>query len=519
MSVASSVERVQAFTCDSSVRRSGLRGRFVLGGSPMRLFSLTPAGAALMDRIELSEPFEATAAERDLINRWQDAGLLHPQPDLSAAVSPSPQVTLVVPVRDRAEGVQRLLASIAADQSDAASAIREVLIVDDGSVQPLIVETAGQRLPTVRVIRIEQSVGPAQARNLGLRQVSTELVAFVDSDCQVTTDWLAPLLGQIADPFVVAAAPRVKAVLPVTSQTPVGPTSTGPTRAGELTALEQYELSRSPLDLGKQAGRVQAGTRVSYVPSAAVLMRTEVIREAGGFNPSLLVGEDVDLIWRLVDQGGRVRYETRSVVHHEIRSGLPDWIRQRVGYGTSAAALDRAHPGLVAPVVLSPWSAAVWGLVATAHPVLAAALGVGTTVQLSKKLPELPRREVLQLGIGGHLGAGRQLARSVQRVWWPVAFPAAVCSRRVRHAVLGSVVLTAVDSLRQVRSEATAPQGVPESLGFVGLGLLDDMSYGAGVWLGCIRERRVAALLPSFARSGTKPRARTKPRALTSAES
>ncbi|MCX6525190.1 MAG: glycosyltransferase, partial [Actinobacteria bacterium] len=261
-----------------------------LGGSPIRLFSLTPAGAALMDRIELSEPFEAGPAERDLINRWQDAGLLHPQPDLGAAVSPSPQVTLVVPVRDRAEGAQHLLASIAADQSAAAAAILEILIVDDGSDQPLIVETAGQRLPTVRVIRIEQSVGPAQARNLGLRQVSTELVAFVDSDCQVTPNWLAPLLGQIADPFVVAAAPRVKAVLPLTSQTPasqtpasqarLGQTSTEQTRAGGLTALEQYELSRSPLDLGKQAGRVQAGTRVSYVPSAAVLMRTELIRQA-----------------------------------------------------------------------------------------------------------------------------------------------------------------------------------------------------------------------------------------------
>ena len=513
MTRASSVHRVPAFERDSSVRRSGSGGRFVLGGSPIRLFSLTPAGAALMDRIELSEPFEASPAERDLINRWQDAGLLHPRPDLGAAVSPSPQVTLVIPVRDRAEGVQHLLASIAADQSAAASAILEILIVDDGSVQPLVIETAGQRLPAVRVIRIKESVGPGHARNLGLTQVSTELVAFVDSDCQVTPNWLAPLLGQIADPLVVAAAPRVKAVLPVPSQTGSGPTASGQTRDGELTALEQYELSRSPLDLGEQAGRVAAGTRVSYVPSAAVLMRTEVVRQAGGFNPLLLVGEDVDLIWRLVDQGGRVRYEPRSVVHHEIRSGLPDWIRQRVGYGTSAAALDRAHPGLVAPVVLSPWSAAVWGLVATAHPVLAAALGVGTTVQLSKKLPELPRREVLQLGIGGHLGAGRQLARSVQRVWWPVALPAAVCSPRVRHAVLGAAVLTALDSLRQVRSEATAPQGVPESLRFVGLGLLDDMSYGAGVWLGCIRELRVGALLPSFARS------RANPRSLASASS
>ena len=141
----------------------------------------------------------------------------------------------------------------------------------------------------------------------------------------------------------------------------------------------------------------------------------------------------------------------------------------------------------------------------------ATALGVGTTVQLSKKLPELPRREVLQLGIGGHLGAGRQLARSVQRVWWPVALPAAVCSRRARHVVLTAAVLTAADSLRQVRSEATAPQGVPASLRFVGLGLLDDMSYGAGVWLGCVRERRIGALLPSFARARTKPPRPSKP--------
>ncbi len=477
----------------------------MLGGSPIRLFSLTAAGSALMDRIERGAPFDASPAECELIDRWVDAGVIHPEPTAVVAGLGGGLdgvldggVTVVVPVRDRASGIERLLASLAAD-SDAS--ITEIIIIDDGSVEPLAVRMAEEPVLAVRVIRLEESVGPAQARNLGLEQVKTPLVAFVDSDCTVTAGWLEPLLVQLGDPRVVAVAPRVRAVA----------ANGGRARTNPLSALEQYELLRSPLDLGAQAGRVSPGTRVSYVPSAAVLMRTEAVRAVGGFNPAMSVGEDVDLIWRLTGDASTkvpdsVRYQPASVVNHEIRSDLGQWARQRIDYGSSAAALERAHPGMVAPVVVSPWSAAVWGLVATGHPVLGAALGAGTTAQLRKKLPDLPLGEVVRLGIGGHLGAGRQLARSVQRVWWPLALPAAVLMPRARSAVLGAVVLTALDALQQRRSvllelpEATEPLSVSDSVRFVGLALLDDMSYGAGVWLGCLREPSLRALLPSFTR-------------------
>jgi hypothetical protein len=77
---------------------------------------------------------------------------------------------------------------------------------------------------------------------------------------------------------------------------------------------------------------------------------------------------------------------------------------------------------------------------------------------------------------------------------------------RARSAVLGAVVLTALDALQQRHSvllelpEATEPLSVSDSVRFVGLALLDDMSYGAGVWLGCLREPSLRALLPSFTR-------------------
>ncbi|MEI7885756.1 MAG: mycofactocin biosynthesis glycosyltransferase MftF [Actinomycetes bacterium] len=502
MTQAPSAQSVPAFACDPSVRRFGHRGKLLLGGSPIRFFSLTPAGAALMDRLESRAPFFASTAESALISRWIDAGVVHPEPDLLAGAWPSEEVTLVVPVRDRAAGVERLLASLATAAGTGVAHLVEIIIVDDGSAEPFEVQIADRRLPSIQVIRCEESAGPAQARNLGLGQVSTALVAFVDSDCSVTPGWLDPLISQLGDPSVAAAAPRIAAV-------------PGMTAVGSQTALELYESHRSPLDLGVQTGRVSAGTRVSYVPSAAVLMRTEVVRQAGGFNPALLVGEDVDLIWRLVEQGARVRYDPRSVVYHETRSALRTWMQQRVAYGTSAAALDQAHPGKVAPVILSPWSAAVWGLVAAGHLGLGATLGLGTTWMLHKKLPEVPISEVLRLGIGGHLGAGAQLARSVQRVWWPVAVPAAVLSSRARSAVAAAVVVTALDSLRDQRSELSElselsgtkhpsrASSLSEALQFVGLGLLDDMSYGAGVWLGCLRERSLRALLPTITRPHT----------------
>ncbi len=93
--------------------------------------------------------------------------------------------------------------------------------------------------------------GPAAARNAGLGQVTTPLVAFVDSDCVPDPDWLEPLLGHFDDPMVAAVAPRI---VPF----PVVP----------ATALSRYEAARSSLDRGGSGGLVRPLSRIPYVPSA-----------------------------------------------------------------------------------------------------------------------------------------------------------------------------------------------------------------------------------------------------------
>ena len=145
------------------------------------------------------------------------------------------------------------------------------------------------------------------------------------------------LAAHFADPLVAAAAPRVVA-------------EESPSSAG------RYAVVRSCLDLGNQPARVRPGSRVGYVPTAALVVRTAVLVEVGGFDPALRYGEDVDLVWRLHRAGWRVRYDPSEVVEHAEPRTWPALLARRFRYGTSAAPLARRHPGAMAPLVLHKWA-------------------------------------------------------------------------------------------------------------------------------------------------------------------
>lgn len=462
---------------DSTWRRpldSPADGNVVIAGSPLRLFRLSVGGAHVIGLAEQGEVPD-TPAIRQLIDRFLDAGALHPVPDVEAVLagrgpfSPS-DVTVVMPCHGAAP----------LGLTSTALAGMRAIVVDDASAAAVVVDASA---PTrVHLIRRAVNGGPAAARNTGLAHVDTPLVAFVDADVRfphaTAAEWLAPLLAHFADDRVALVAPRI-----------VG--------APVDTLVGRYEQQHSPLDLGPEPARIAAGTRVSYVPAAVVLCRTAAVRGIGGFDETLRTGEDVDLVWRLAEAGHRCRYEPTVVADHEPRPHISAWLRQRVGYGRSAAPLAVRHPGALAPVRMSGWSAAAWALVAARRPVLAAAAVAGTTVALMRKLTDVPPADAARLAVRGHLAAGRQLARAMRRVWWPFAVVAALCSQRIRRLVLVAVVAEPVlDACRQrsVQPVRDAP-----------LALADDLAYGVGVWAGVFAEREAGPLVPGL--SAWPPRA------------
>ena len=435
----------ETFQLDGSYRRYD---RVVIAGSPLRLFTLSAGGQRVVEAIEQSAPLPAGHGK--LTDRFVDAGAIHPVPSESPFTADD--VTIVVPAFNVRPG--------------ALPGRAKVIVVDDGSEPPLG-ETPGHH-----TIRLATNQGPGAARNAGLAEVTTPLVGFVDTDVDLSDDWLDALLPHFADPLVALVAPRVAS--------PDGPTM-----------LAQYESTRSPLDLGPEQARIAAGTRVSYVPAATLLVRTDALRAIGGFDESLRTGEDVDMVWRLIDAGHRCRYEPASTVHHRPRTTLAAWVRQRFSYGRSAAPLDRQHPGDVAPLRMSGWSAAVWALVLARRPVVALTVALGTIVALRRKLDQLPAAESARLAGLGHLYAGRQVASAITRVWWPLAVLLAVFVRRTRLPLAAAATVPALLDWFERR-------GPLDPVRYTALRIADDVAYGTGAWKGAIEQRSVGALAPKF---------------------
>ena len=83
------------------------------------------------------------------------------------------------------------------------------------------------------------------------------------------------------------------------------------------------------------------------------------------------------------------------------------------------------------------------------------------------------------------------MASALTRTWWPISLVAAVLSRRLRLALLIALVLPNLYRWRSSRSEL-------DPVRYAALRIVDDVSYGAGVWTGVWRTRRLGALRPRF---------------------
>ncbi len=170
------------------------------GGSPARIVRLTQAGQAAWQNLQTGAV--TTRAEGRLARKLTDAGLAHPRPP---AARPSQRFTVVIPVHDRPDHLDRCLAAVPSSH--------RVIVVDDGSADASAVTTIAARYGAT-LIRREVNSGPAAARNTALASVTSELVAFIDSDCIPVPGWIEDLVPHFADPLVAAVAPRIVGLRP-----------------------------------------------------------------------------------------------------------------------------------------------------------------------------------------------------------------------------------------------------------------------------------------------------------------
>jgi glycosyltransferase involved in cell wall biosynthesis len=188
---------------------------------------------------------------------------------------PHPEVTIVIPTRDR-PGL--LAGAVASALAQTVRAI-EVLVVDDGSAEPPCLPVDDDRL---RLLRLQPSQGVCAARNRGLAAARGRFVTFLDDDDRLLPTMVERSLQAILD-------------------------STLPPPVAALSALEDIDSAGRPLGSTRQPvslarGRPDAagaGEPTAPGPHATLVVPTQVLRAIGGWDQALRAWEHTDLFLRL----------------------------------------------------------------------------------------------------------------------------------------------------------------------------------------------------------------------------
>ena len=254
-------------------------------------------------------------------------------------------VSLVVPVRDKAETLELLIASIH-HQSKKPD---EVIFVDGGSQNGTveILRRVCAQNPRFRLIEAREAL-PGQGRNIGVANASFDWIAFTDPSNRLEPDWLAKLIE------IAHSDPETGVVFgnfdPITDS------------FFKQCAAIAYLPNKTP--------RANSAVRGPFIPSS--LVRGDVWHAVGGF-PNLRAAEDLIFFKEIERKGFKMKWAPKATAHSEMSPTLGSTFRRFVIYSCVNVWAGRQpwwHYGVsrlfvfsLPFVTLAVWKSAWWLLV------------------------------------------------------------------------------------------------------------------------------------------------------------
>ena len=188
----------------------------------------------------------------------------------------------------------------------------EIKIVDNGSTDKSV-EHLKKFYPSIKIIDLETNYGFAEGYNQALKKVDADYVILLNSDVQVTENWIKPCIGLFeADEKLAAIQPKI-----LSYNEPVKFEYAG--AAGGFIDKFGYPFCRGRIlnRVEEDLGQYNQLSQIFWATGACIFLRSSVFKTAGGFDGDFWAHmEEIDLCWRLKNQGYKIVYEPKSVVYH-----------------------------------------------------------------------------------------------------------------------------------------------------------------------------------------------------------
>lgn len=195
----------------------------------------------------------------------------------------------------------------------------EIIVADNASNDDSIsfLET---NFPSIRIIRNPANEGFARGYNLALKQVKADYYILLNSDIEVTPDWIHPVIDMMEKDLSIAACqPKIRSYFERTKFEYAG-------AAGGFIDKYGYPFCRGRLfqSIEEDLGQYDDAIEIFWATGACMFVRADLFHQAGGLDEDFFAHmEEIDLCWRLKNLGYKIMYCPQSVVYHIGGGTLP----------------------------------------------------------------------------------------------------------------------------------------------------------------------------------------------------
>jgi GT2 family glycosyltransferase len=234
------------------------------------------------------------------------------------------------------------------------------IIVADNDSTDSSVDFLKTNFPDVELIQNESNGGFAKGYNDALKHVDSEFYVLLNSDIELTENWLEPLLEKFEDETVAGCQPKVLSYNDKNSFEHAG-------ASGGFIDINYFPFCRGRIltSVEEDSGQYETSQEIFWSTGACLAIRAELFHKAGGFDEDFFAHmEEIDLCWRLKRLNYRFLVEPASVVYHVGGGTLPYNSPRKtyLNFRNSLFMLTKNHQGLLFPKLF--WRMAIDGVAA-----------------------------------------------------------------------------------------------------------------------------------------------------------
>ncbi len=187
-----------------------------------------------------------------------------------------------------------------------------IYVIDNASTDKSI-KYLKEYFPDIKLIKLDQNYGYAGGYNKGLKQIDADIYALVNSDIEVTANWLAPIIQTFENETeTVVIQPKIKDFKNKKKFEYAGASG------GYLDFFGYpYCDGRILFNVEEDIGQYEQKKNIFWASGACLFIKKNTFEKHNGFDESFFAHqEEIDLCWRIKHTGRQIKYQPKSIVYH-----------------------------------------------------------------------------------------------------------------------------------------------------------------------------------------------------------